>query len=136
MKNKKLNIGVSDIVLTVIAAVFLIGICTVFKPCGPKEDGGYMTCHWAGQAITGLSAVLLVISVMHMFIPDEKIKQGLSLAVIPVALLAAIIPGRVISLCMMDMMRCRAVMKPAVMIISVLMILAACFDLVMRGRKK
>ena len=135
MENKKINIGASDIILLVLSAVFLIGIRTFFAPCGPKDDGSWMTCHWAGQAITGIASVLLVISVIHMFVKDAKVKQGLAIAMIPTALFSVILPGNMIGLCMMNTMRCHSVMRPASIIVSVLVIAAAAFDLLVQGRK-
>ena len=136
MENKKINIGASDIILLVLSAVFLIGIRTFFAPCGPKDDGSWMTCHWAGQAITGIAAVLLVISVIHMFVKDAKAKQGLAIAMIPVALFSLILPGNMIGLCMMNAMRCHSVMRTASVIVSVLVIAAAAFDLLVQRRKE
>ena len=135
MENKKINIGASDIILLVLSAVFLIGIRTFFAPCGPKDDGSWMTCHWAGQAITGIAAVLLVISVIHMFVKDAKVKQGLAIAMIPTALFSVILPGNMIGLCMMNTMRCHSVMHPATIVMSVLMIAAAVLDLIMQRKK-
>ena len=135
MENKKINIGASDIILLVLSAVFLIGIRTFFAPCGPKDDGSWMTCHWAGQAITGIASVLLVISVIHMFVKDAKVKQGLAIAMIPTALFSVILPGNMIGLCMMNTMRCHSVMRPATIIVSVFVIAAAAFDLLVQRRK-
>ena len=136
MEKKKNTVGISDLLLLAVSLVFLIGIRTFFSSCGPKEDGTWMTCHWAGQAVTGIAAVLLVICVIRLFVKDSGIKQGLSLSVIPAALLSAILPGNLIGLCMMDTMRCRSVMRPAVIVFSLLMIAAAIFDLfVQRGKK-
>ena len=135
MEKKKINIGVTDIILLVLSIVFLIGIRTFFAPCGPKDDGSWMTCHWAGQAITGIASVLLVISVIHMFVKDAKVKQGLAIAMIPMALFSAILPGNMIGLCMMNTMRCHSVMHPATIVMSVLMIAAAVLDLIMQRKK-
>lgn len=136
MEKKKNTVGISDLLLLAVSLVFLIGIRTFFSSCGPKEDGTWMTCHWAGQAVTGIAAVLLVICVIRLFVKDSGIKQGLSLSVIPAALLSAILPGNLIGLCMMDTMRCCSVMRPAVIVFSLLMIAAAIFDLfVQRGKK-
>lgn len=135
MENKSRKIGVSDIILVVIGAVFLIGIRTFFKPCGPTDEGTWMTCHWAGQAATGVAAVLLCLAVAHVIVRNPGIKAGLTIAVIPTAVLAILIPGNLISMCMMDTMRCHAVMKPGVMICSVLMILAAGFDIFLQWTK-
>ena len=135
MENKKINIGVSDIALVVLGVIFFVGIRTFFAPCGPKDDGNWMTCHWAGQAISGIAAVLLVIAVIHLIVKDAKVKQGLALAIIPTALLAAFLPGNLIGLCMMNTMRCHSVMRTATIIVSLLMIAAALCD-VFAQRKK
>ncbi|MBQ9647079.1 MAG: DUF4418 family protein [Oscillospiraceae bacterium] len=130
---KKIN--VTDIALLVLSAALLIGVLTVFAPCGPKEDGGWMTCHWAGNATAGVAAVLTVLALVRLLMRDAKIRLGLSAAMIPAALLAALIPGRIIRLCMMPSMRCRAVMSPAVAVCAVLIIAAAGVDILMRRKK-
>ena len=135
MKNKRTNIGASDFIMLVLSVIFLTGIRTFFAPCGPKDDGSWMTCHWAGQAITGIAAVLFVISVIHLFVKDARIKQGLSLAMIPVALLSAVLPGNLIGLCMMDTVRCHSVMRTASVVLSVLVIAAAVFDVIVQKKK-
>ena len=136
MEKRNRSIGVSDIILLVLSVVFLIGILTFFAPCSPRDDGSWMTCHWAGQAVTGIAAVLLVISVIHLVVKDAKVKQGLALAMIPVALFSIILPGNMIGLCMMDTMRCRSVMRPATLIVSVLVIVSAAFDLILQRKKR
>lgn len=127
--------GAGDIALLVVSVIFLIGIIALFSACGPKEDGTWMACHWAGNAITGLAAVLVAISVIHAIAPDAQMKAGLAIATIPVALYAAILPSNVIALCMMDTMQCRAVMQPATIALSTLMIAAAVFDILWYRRK-
>ena len=54
--------------------------------------------------------------------------MGLSLAMIPAAALAFLLPGTMIDLCMMETMRCHTVMQPAARAISVVLILLACLD--------
>ena len=125
MKNKKINIKAGDIVLFILCLVFMIGIRTFFSACGPKEDGSFMTCHWAGQALSGLAAALLVQSVIHTAVPNPAIKAGVSLAMIPTALVSLILPGNLIHLCMMDSMHCNAVMKPCAIVLSALITAAA-----------
>ena len=85
MKKIKIKIGISDIILLVLSIIFLVGILTFFKTCGPKTDGSWMTCHWAGNVVTGLAALLAVISLIHLLIPDRKIKIGLSVSIIPIS---------------------------------------------------
>ena len=124
-----------DAILFVLSAALFAGVLTVFAPCGAKEDGGWMTCHWAGNAVAGVAAVLTALAIMRLFVKDTKARLGLSAAMIPVALLSALFPGRLISLCMMPAMRCRAVMSPAVTVLSVLIIAAASIDVAVQHKK-
>ena len=73
MKKNSSKIGAGDIVLLVVSVFFLIGILTFFQACGPKDDGSWMTCHWAGQALTGLAAVLTVIALIVITLVDDKL---------------------------------------------------------------
>ena len=131
----KQTINVFDVILLALSVILLLGVLTVFAPCGAKEDGGWMTCHWAGNAVAGAAAVLTALAVMRIFAKDGKAQSWLSAAMIPTALLSALIPGRLIALCMMPSMRCRAVMSPAVTVLSVLLIAAAAIDIIFRRRK-
>lgn len=135
-KNNKLNIGITDIVLAVVCAVLFIGTLTFLSPCGAKDDGSWMTCHWAGQVNIALSAVLLTMAVMHAAVPAGGVKLGLDLAMLPTSVMATQVSGRIISLCMMETMRCRAVMRPGVMILSLLIAAAAAWDLTIRLKKE
>ena len=136
MKTDKVRFGLTDLALVIISAVYLVGIRTLFSPCGIKEDGTWMTCHWAGQAVTGIAALLLVISLVRFLFPDAGVRMGLSAAMIPTAVLGALMPGVLIGLCMMDNMRCHSVMRPFTVIMSVLEILAAVLDMICLKRKR
>ena len=135
MENKKISIGISDIILLIASIIFFIGMLTFLRPCSAMEDGTWMTCHWAGQAIKGLAAVLVGISLIHGFVSNPHVKIGVSLAAIPVAVLTVLIPGGLIQMCMMNTMRCHAVMRPGATIFSVVTIAAAIFDIFCQRKK-
>ena len=133
MKEKR--IGILDCVLLALPALFLAGILTLFQPCSPSEDGGWMNCHWAGQALMALAAALLVLGVLRLFLrPSVRIGMDISAMVLCAA--AFCVPGRLIPLCLMPQMRCRAVMAPWVTVLSVLIIVAAAADIVLKKRKQ
>ena len=132
---KRSNIGLA-LAQLLVCLLFFAGLLTVFAPCGPKEDGGFMTCHWAGNTLVGLAAVLCVMSVIRLAARDRKARMGVDLAAIPTALLAAMTPGKLIGLCMMADMRCRSVMRPAALIFSVLILVLAGIDLIYNGKEK
>ena len=60
-----------DIVTIVLSVVLCAGTAFVFKPCDPKENGTWMLCHWAGQAVIGLGGVMTLISVLKFFVGNE-----------------------------------------------------------------
>ena len=129
MNHEKRRFGITDVLLLVLNLIFFVGIQTVFAPCEARPDGSWMTCHWAGQALIGIAAALLAIAVMHLVIPRTQVKIGLSLAVIPVSVLAFAVPDHLIDLCMMETMHCHTVMEPAVTVLSLLNVLLAAADI-------
>jgi len=129
MNEKKRRCGITDVLLLVLNLIFFVGIATARAPCAARPDGSWMTCHWAGQALIGIAAALLAIAVMHLVIPRAQVKIGLSLAVIPVSVLAFAVPDHLIDLCMMETMHCHTVMEPAVTVLSLLNVLLAAADI-------
>lgn len=136
MSDRKCSIGVTDVILLVLGALFVLGINTFFAPCGPKDDGGWMTCHWAGHAEAGIAVVISVIALIHLLVPNPATKRGLDLAVLPLTVLAAILPVNLISLCGMKTMRCHTVMHPAVIVVSIVIILVTICDILIQRKKK
>lgn len=126
---------VCDFILPVLALTLLLGLIFAFGPCGPKEDGGWMTCHWAGQALKGIAALELALALLHLIPAPSQRKIGFDLALIGTAVLAICIPGHLIGLCMMADMRCRSVMTPAVTVLSVLLIAASLADILLRRNR-
>ena len=135
MAVKKRRFGMMDILLLALNLLFFVGMQTVFLPCEARPDGSWMSCHWAGQALTGIAAVLTVIAVMHLVIPRPQVKMGLALAMIPLSVLALVLPEHLIDLCMMETMRCHTVMEPAVTVLSLVNIMVAAADVYVQGRE-
>ncbi len=134
---KQHRICATDIVLLVINVLFLLGMLFWFGPCDHvKEDGSFMNCHWAGVVLAGTAAVMTVISLAHLLIPDTGMKAGLSAALVPCSVFAFLVPGNLISLCMMNTMRCRSVMTPAAMVCSALVVITAAVDIAVQLRRK
>ncbi len=122
------------LLLSTVAA--FISTLQVFTPCGPKEDGSFMVCHWAHEGIKLLLIIAIVIAVLHFFFKDVKVKTGLALSLIPVALGCAFLPGNSINLCMMHDMRCHTVMAPGVRIVGILLVVCALIDLYLVRKAK
>ena len=135
MKEKKFSIGVTDVALLILGAVFLVGVLTVFRPCAAMDDGSWMTCHWAGRAATGVAGAMLVLAAIHL-IGGAKFRTGLDIALIVLSALAVCIPGRLIGLCMMPDMRCRRIMTPCVIVLSILTAAVAVIDMLLQNIKE
>lgn len=116
---------IAGIVMTVLSLLLTVGVKTVFSACGPKEDGSWMTCHWAEQAVFMAGTALTVISVIVLIFGRHKAALGASLCALPVVIVTTLIPGVAINLCMMTNMHCHTVMRPAVIVISVLIAVTA-----------
>lgn len=130
MNKKNSLIGATDIVLIVTTFLMVIGINTWFKTCGPMEDGTYMACHWAGQAVKGLAALALVLAVVRIPVRDRMFRAGVDVSIALLAVLTALVPGRLISLCMMEDMMCRSHTQPWTIGLSILLLLAAAVDVI------
>ena len=135
MEHNHPRVRVSDLLLLVFSAVELAGVRTFFAPCGPKEDGSWMSCHWAGQAVTGAAVVLVVLALIHLAVRSPEMKLGLDVGLLAAAVYIALVPGRLIGLCMMPDMRCHQLMTPGVTVCSVLALAAAVADAALIGRK-
>lgn len=131
----KKRISVLNIIILIVSIVFLAGTLSFLKPCGPKEDGSFMSCHWAGQTLVGIAVVLIVMAILLLLLPAAESKMGTALAMIPVGILAAVIPGGLIHLCMMETMRCHAVMKPGARCFGIIIAVLAVISAVMSARK-
>lgn len=128
LEKKKWRLKITDVLLLLASGVFFIGMRTFLAPCAQQADGKWMVCHWAGEALFGVAAVLFAIALLHAVIWRAAIKTGLAMAMIPTAVLAFFLPGQMIDLCMMETMRCHTVMQPAARAISAVLILLACLD--------
>lgn len=129
------KISASDIILLVLSLILLFGTAFVFHACPQKEDGSWMMCHWAGNVVTGLASVFSFVSLVRLFIPCEKIKTGISLAFVPFAVVTALVPGILVPLCMMKDMRCHTIMRPSVVVISILILAVSLIDFIVKLKK-
>ena len=123
----KCKIGITDILLLISPVLFGIGIKNWFPVCGMKEDM-VMSCHWAGEVLFALSVLLVIISLIHMVIPDERIKAGIDISGAGIAVLSMMIPGNIIFLCKNSEMQCRANTSLWTIIFMVIICVIFCVD--------
>ena len=134
-KMKQKRFGLTDLLLLGASVLYLVLMLTVFRACGPKEDGTWMSCHWAHRVVLAFGILLILQSLLHLVCSHPYRKQGISLAVIVTAFMSTLIPGRCIGLCMMADMNCHKLMVPGTLVLSILVILSAVFDLVVQIKR-
>lgn len=102
---------VISLVATVVGLVLVIGVMTVFAACGPKEDGTWMHCHDVQMAIAACGAAITVALTLATFLKGKGARIVLYLAAIVLCIVVLALPS-VMPMCMVDTMRCHAVMAP------------------------
>ena len=128
------KVFIPAILLIILALIVAIGSQSFLGAC-VHEDGSFGACHWASRALLGEGALIAALSLLALVLERER--AGLYLASALIAALGLLTPGTLIDLCRMDTMRCRMVMKPAMLILCALMLIVAIVGWLMaRGRAK
>ena len=122
----------AGIVLTVLAALLIVGLLTFAEPCDVQGSQSPASCFWAFRATLGAGAVLAIISLVRIFEQDEGERRGLSFSAALVGVLIAAIPGGLIGLCSDPSLPCNTVMKPFALCIGIAVALVGGVDLTRR----
>jgi len=104
------------LVLLLLSILIAAGSVSFLGPC-VHEDGTFGSCHWAGQAMLGIGLLLCLQSLAALLIWDNRIRVGIFLSCLMTAILGLVTPGTLIDLCRMSTMRCRSLMRPAMLIL-------------------
>lgn len=130
---KKIN--TIDIILTGISVLFVLGAIFVFNTCPAKEDGTFMTCHFANNTATAIGIVIFALSLENLFV-SSKIKIGLNSAIFALSILVGLVPGILINLCKMKTMRCWTISRPSILIFAILFALVSALNLILLIKKE
>ena len=127
------KISIPALAVLILSLVIAVGSQTFLGAC-VHDDGGFGPCHWASRAVLGLGTAQAVMAVMALLWPERR--QGLFPAMLPVSVLGLFTPGGLIDICRMNTMRCRMVMRPAMLVLFALTLaFALAGGLTSRGRK-
>jgi phosphoglycerol transferase MdoB-like AlkP superfamily enzyme len=119
---------ISNIIITIMSIILLIA-AFIFQ-CPQKDDGSYMHCHNANIALAVISCVIIVLGIISFVSKNTIAKYVLSAVVAVASVLGAMIPGIIVSLCMMPEMTCRAALRPTAIICSVIICIFAIVSLI------
>ena len=135
---KAIKDRLTGIILTILSVLLTVGVKSFFSACAPKEDGSWMNCHWAEQAVFVMGCALTAMAVFVLISGKSEAGAGAALSMTALSAAAALTPGLAINLCMMTTMHCHTVMRPAVIVICALIAVtgAAHTFLTLKGGKK
>ena len=119
----------------ILSLLLLTGALTVFRACGPKEDGTWMHCHTAQNDIVIAAAILFVVFAAAAVIQNKMLSGVFHIVGIAGSLIVILIPGILVHMCMMDTMRCYEFMQPFARVMGVLLILSAVINLIFANKK-
>ena len=126
-------LNAAAIVLSVILAA---GVKLMFHACGPKDDGSWMHCHTAENTVCICAVGMTLLLFGMLFLRNRKAAFVLGLLTAAAAIVTALVPNTIIHMCMMTDMRCHAVMKPAVIILCIVIALISVLTGILRLREK
>lgn len=120
----------TDILNVLLAVILTVGSLSFFR----SHCGADMHCHTANTVITVIGAALVVLAALG-FVLKGKAKAVLAFVTAAVTAVELLIPGVILSLCMMPSMSCRATMRPWTMLLSVAIAFVSVVNGVMNLRK-
>ena len=125
--------SIAALIVLILSLLIAVGSQTFLGAC-VHEDGSFGACHWASRAALALGAAQAVMALLALVFPGQR--QGLYLSMLPVSVAGLVTPGTLIDICKMNTMRCRMVMRPALLVLFALtLVVALAGCLAARGNK-
>lgn len=95
--------------------ILAVGVKTIFGPC-VHADGSVSICAACGEEVFHAGLAMIVLAVARFAFPKDK-RFAVDTVSLLVSVCAALLPF-LMKTCMMQTMRCNAVMRPAVLLIA------------------
>ena len=123
------KVGIPEILLLAASILFMIGIRYWFPVCEVMSES-IMPCHWAGEMEKAMSFFILILSLIHIVIPNIEVKLGMDISLAALFVLTVMIPGNIIKICGNAEMACRKSTHPFTILFCVVMIVLVFIDIV------
>ena len=117
--NKK---TIPALIVLILSILIAVGSQTFLGAC-VHGDGSFGACNWAARAMLALGGTQAVMAMLALVFPEQK--QGLYLGMLPVSVAGLLTPGTLIDICKVNTMRCRMVMRPAMLVLFALTLVIA-----------
>ncbi len=123
MKNKL----ITAITYLFTAILLIVGPHTIFKVCEVMEKP--MRCYYSERAELGIAIILLVTGILYFFTKTNRERLLITIATIPISIVAILIPSILIGGCAMKTMACQAESFPSIYVLSSLLIIFSVFNI-------
>ncbi|MCR4892931.1 MAG: DUF4418 family protein [Lachnospiraceae bacterium] len=110
--------------------LLVIGVLTVFSACGMKDDGTWMKCHEAQNAVAVCGGMMAALALLSAFLNKKLLKAALNAVTLAGSIVTFLLPGSLMPMCMMQTMRCFTAMQPFVRIMTVVTALLSIWGII------
>ncbi len=124
------KIYISGLLYIIIGLLIAIGPFTIFHVCDAHDADMIMKCHWTATAELGQGIAISILGLILLIQKEynSRLTANLSLAVN--GALAYLIPNVLIGVCDGAHMRCHAVARPALSVLSALIVAIAVINII------
>lgn len=116
MKNRSV-LAIAFIIIGILIALIP---AVIFPVCNSSEMR--MACYYTAKAEIGVGVVVALFGVFYALFGDEKVRTGISLAVVGISPLVLLFPLKLTGICKMSDMACRIKTLPALIVIFVILL--------------
>ncbi len=106
--------------------IVIIGLLVLFAPfgyahvCFPKADGGFMKCHWMGEAVRMLGGLIAALGIVFLLFESSRI--GIAFSNIGLGVCLILLQTVVIGTCKTATMHCNVYTKPVILLLAIILI--------------
>ncbi len=113
------------VLVAVLGIILAAGTEFVFHGCGVHDDGNYGRCHYAQHVIVAFGILVAISALVSVFIKTKEALVAVSIITSVEAVIAILVPGIIVPLCMMETMRCNTLMRPFATIVSAIILIVS-----------
>lgn len=119
---------ISTLVL-LLEVVLVAGIYSFLAPCLVKDH--IMPCHWVANVSVGISAAVILLSILNLVLRDNLVRKGVNYGVLVISALHVFVPGFLVAVCAHENMRCNVYTQPAIVTVAGLVFILVLSDLIL-----
>ena len=115
---------ITGIIFVVLGGLIALGPQHLFKTC-ETMNGQIPKCFWSARTEIGIGALIALSGILQLVFKSAQARLGINILIALTGILAALIPTVLIGVCDMPTMKCRILTLPALLVLSILVVLAS-----------